>query len=545
MDKASSRICRSDNVKRMPPRVRVWLILLAMLVPSAQFAWRNRTMPQFGSLHDDGVLFVSAKSLAQTGTYSIPSLPENPRQTKFPLLYPLFLSLAWRMNSHFPDNLQIATWMSWLVLAACLGLAWAFYRRQGLSDGRAGLMMIVLGLNPYWILFGCSLFSEVFFTCWLLAALLAAARPGVRIALLAGALAGLAYLSRTAGIALLVSVPLLMAWRREWRRVGAFLAAMLPAVLGWMAWTRLHMPQSADTTLVYYTDYIRYQFLNVGFDNLAVVVWKNVDQVLYGMGSLALPKVVDLLPVKILTQVIGVAMISGTVRLARRGIALEYALFGLISVAILFVWHFPPNERFVLPLYPLLLAGLFAEMEHIGQMLKAAFRHKDFGQRAVAGMMAAGVATVFGAAALLQVYVTFVYLAESSAQKAAKLIDQRAGYAWISANLPRSAGILSYDDPLLYLYTSNRGNYLPLLPRWWYSQDHAAMVGAYRNLAAYCRGRGLEYVYFTSSDLERETSDEDRQEIQKVVRGNAELVPVFNSGIGTIYKVASILKERR
>ena len=68
---------------------------------------------------------------------------------------------------------------------------------------------------------------------------------------------------------------------------------------------------SADQTLTYYTDYIGYQFLNVGLDNFAVVLWKNFDQILYGMGSMALPKVVDMLPVKILTQVIGVAMISG------------------------------------------------------------------------------------------------------------------------------------------------------------------------------------------------------------------------------------------
>ena len=54
------------------------------------------------------------------------------------------------------------------------------------------------------------------------------------------------------------------------------------------------MNTSSDPTLIYYVDYLRYQFLNVGFDNLAVVVWKNVDQTLYGIGSLILPKVVDL-----------------------------------------------------------------------------------------------------------------------------------------------------------------------------------------------------------------------------------------------------------
>jgi hypothetical protein len=89
----------------------------------------------------------------------------------------------------------------------------------------------------------------------------------------------------------------------------------------------------------------------------------------------------------------------------------------------------------------------------------------------------------------------------------------------------------------MYLYTGRRGNYLPLLPRWWYSEDHSSIIGAYRDLAAYCRNRGLTYVYFTTQDLERETGDQDRQEIEHSVRQNPELTPIFQAGIGTVYKV--------
>jgi hypothetical protein len=241
--------------------------------------------------------------------------------------------------------------------------------------------------------------------------------------------------------------------------------------------------------------------------------------------------------VKILTQVIGVAMITGVVRMVRKGIAVDYALFSLVSAGILLVWHFPPNERFVLPLYPLLLAGLVTEIEHLWGMLKAGYRHRDFGQRAVAAVLAGAVVIVFGAALALQAYMTFAALPELAAQKAAKLRDLRAAYAWISANLPPSATVLSYDDPLMYLYTARRGNYLPLLPRWWYSEDHSSIVGAYRDVAAYCRSRGLNYFYFTTEDLSRETGDQDRQEIERSVRQNPELTPLFQAGIGTLFKV--------
>jgi len=542
----------------MPVRVRSLFVFLLLLVPSAQFAWRNRDSPEFAYLHDDGLFFVSAKSLATGSGYRIPSLPEDPAQTKFPPLYPLYLSIIWRLNPAFPGNLALATLFSWLLLVACLALAWRLYRSYVYSEKRSWLLVALLALNPYMILFGSTMFSEIFFTCCVLATLLALQRPGIRMIVVAGLAASCAYLSRTAGIALLISVPLCLISKRELRRAAVFIAAMLPAVIAWTVWTALHRMHSNDPTLIYYTDYVRYQFLNVGFGNIAIVLWKNLDQILYGLGALALPKVFDGGAVKILTQVIAVAMIAGVVRMLRHGmttpsadqsggnksgeyraarLATDYAWFALISTGILLVWHFPPNERFMLPIYPLMIAGLVTELEHLIQMLKGAFGHKDFSQRVAAGGLAAFAVAVFGTALALQFYMSFAALGDLAAEKRVKLADRRAAYSWIAANLPPGAKVLSYDDPLLYLYTGHAGNYLPLLPRWWYSQDHASIVNAYRNIAAYCRSRGLDYVYFTSDDLSRETGDDDRQAVERVVAGNPELMPFFHFGIGTLYRV--------
>jgi hypothetical protein len=109
----------------------------------------------------------------------------------------------------------------------------------------------------------------------------------------------------------------------------------------------------------------------------------------------------------------------------------------------------------------------------------------------------------------LQGYMSFVYLKQSADQQRAKLTDRRAAYQWMSARLPALAAVLSYDDSLLYLYSGHGGNYKPLMPRWWYAEDHASMVDAHRNLPAYCASRGLTYVYFTTEDLSRETGEED------------------------------------
>jgi hypothetical protein len=519
----------------MPRRLTICFLFAILLIPSAHFAWKNRRMPQFAYLHDDGILFTSARSMTAS-TYRIASLPDQPLQTKFPPLYPLYLSAIWRLNPHFPDNLALATFSSWLLLAVYLALAWVWYQRNQVPEMRTWLLVALLGVNPYLIWFGSILFSDIFFSCLVLCTLLVLTRAGVKMALFAGLLAGCAYLSRTSGIALLIALPGWLLWKREKARAAAFAAAMLPAVIGWSLWTRFHAPHTADLTTMFYTDYVRY-LQHTTWADMPVILWKNVDQLLYSMGSMVLPRVYDSPPLKILTQVIAVAMISGTVRMVRRGFGIPYALFALVSAGILLVCNFPSTERYMLPIYPLLLAGLFAEIEHVAQMFRPAFRHKDFSQRAAAGVMASGVVAVFVGALLLQFFMAFVFLQASVDEKEIKLRDQKIAYTWIAANLPPSATILSYDDPLLYLYTGRHGIHQPLDPLWWYREDHASIQKTYQDLPEFCRRRGLDYLYFTTSDLARETGDEDQRAAGRLIRENPELTAVFSAGIGTLYKV--------
>src|SRR5208282_4514090 len=111
-------------------------------------------------------------------------------------------------------------------------LVWLYW--NGEAGPRAAIVVAILAISPYMILFGCGLFSEIFFLCLLIACFLAARKEGLKMAFFAGILAGLAYLTRTAGIALIVSLPgwylLCKGQRREWRRALAFVAGMLPFI---------------------------------------------------------------------------------------------------------------------------------------------------------------------------------------------------------------------------------------------------------------------------------------------------------------------------
>src|ERR1700736_4549327 len=79
-------------------RLRILALFLAALAPSAWLAYSWRTMPQLGFYHDDTINWVSAKSLAEGHGYRIPSLPQQPFQTKSPPVFPALLALVWKIN---------------------------------------------------------------------------------------------------------------------------------------------------------------------------------------------------------------------------------------------------------------------------------------------------------------------------------------------------------------------------------------------------------------------------------------------------------------
>src|SRR5437870_12014220 len=91
------------------PGKRVWLSISAfaiiLLAIALAFRALNHHLPFFGLYQDDAIYVVTAKSLAEGHGYRILSLPGEPFQTKYPILYPLVLSVIWKTYPDFPHNL--------------------------------------------------------------------------------------------------------------------------------------------------------------------------------------------------------------------------------------------------------------------------------------------------------------------------------------------------------------------------------------------------------------------------------------------------------
>jgi hypothetical protein len=521
-------------------------VFLAALAPSAYWAWTLRTMPHLGFYHDDSIYWVSGRSLAMGDGYRIQSLPGQPYQTKYPPLYPALLATIWKLNPQFPANLPLATLFAWLLLPLFLAALWFLLREYGFSLRERYLLIAIAALSPVTVVFSFSLMPELLFTALLLASLILAERamkPEAPrwLALVSGICAALAYLAKSIAAPLLLTVPLCFALRKQYRKAALFFATMLPAMAGWQWWVTRHLTHSWDLVTLYYTNYMGFRTYNVSLRDLPLLIWYNLDVFLQGAGKLL---IFDLpYGSKHLERLIAIAAIAGCVRLTMRKRVSQYPLAALSMAAILLVWHYPPDQRFVFPLYPLLLMGLATEVRNICGALRLAWAKPAFADRfAAAGFSAllAGVAafgifcTVFGLAR---------FVPDLFASYRADFEARRSAYEWINRNVPRDANVYAYQDPVMFLYTGHEACRLPIPPKFLYHGDDSGIDKLMGSMADFARGHQLEYLLLTPDDYYRDLNAKGTHGLTEAMQSDA-FQKLYTSRQVAIYKLNGTMNTR-
>ncbi len=496
------------------------LVIIAALVPSLWLAVAALDMPQLGHFHDEGLYWISAKSLAEGSGYRILSLPGEPYQTKYPPLFPLLLAGVWKLDPSFPHNLRLATVVCWIALPVCLLLAARLLRTMGFGSASAAAICAVLALNPYVLNYSTSLMSELWFSCILLGCILVihrAGEPGSArwVALAAGLLAGAAYLTRSSGLPLLASGPLYFALRRQYSRAALFVCGMAPAIVAWTWWTNRHMLLATDLTSLYYTNYLGFHLASFSLRDVPVLVWKNAAGMLAGAGDL-----VAGLREGAVSVILGSFVFAGAARMVRRTGLSPYHLYGGGLILMLLPWHLCAGDRYmrmILPLLPLLAAGLF---DLLSDCMVAARRWYDsdsvvrMAAACLAGVAVAGLALPIAAGP-----VRTLLTAPGSIARERKNLDQdRAAFRWIQANLPRNATFLTGADPVFYLYTGRKACTLIGSPREMYLGDSGKPIDLASRLAAYSHAQGLDYILLNAADP------------VSTVRGHSKLKELYGSG---------------
>jgi len=484
------------------------LLFLLTLVPSAYLAWTWRDMPHLGLHYDDTLYIVGAKSLAEGQGYRIQSLPGQPFQTKYPPVLSSLLAPIWRYGPRFPQNLPLLTLFAWLMLVACLLAVRATLLRFGFGARETWLLTFAVAVHPIVLLLGISVMSDLlsmalFLAClWLAERALERAEPAW-LALAAGVLGGLAYLTRTCAIPILLTAPLCFLLRKRYWRALLFFASMLPAIVGWQLWTWAHMLRTSDPVFVYHTSYLGMERATVHLDNLGAVLWHNLDGLLRGIGKLIVFEAIS--TNAHVQQLIGVAAIAGTVRLMRRTGRLQYPAAAAGFALMLLGYFFPADERLLLPIFPLVLMGIWTEVRNFCSVVRASWHKPALAERI--GAVVAGMAVAVMAAFVVVSYVlgTAGFLPKLHAACRDQRIDHAPVYDWIRSHTAPAASVYAYDDALLYLYTGRHALGLPLPAIRFYQGDAGTQAQQFAlAVPQNAREHHLDYLVATEEDFYRE-----------------------------------------
>ena len=205
-------------------------------------------------------------------------------------------------------------------------------------------------------------------------------------------------------------------------------------------------------------------------------------------------------------------------------------MFACVYMAMLLVWQFKgPTERFMVPLFPLLLAGLSLEIANLYSGISKALRSPNNIDRLVAVLAAGSLSALFYVA----VSTAHDHIAESIpaavTDARAQLSEARLGYGWISKNLPPDAAFLAEHDTLLFLYTGRRATTQPQSTKPIYrSDEHAVLAPIYRK-ADFAREQGLSYYFLERDDL--------APEVRQKITASADFKMVYGTPAVSIFQI--------
>lgn len=516
----------------MTARVRRLLIpafCIALLVPSAWLAWSARWMPHLDFFEDDGIYWVTAKSIAEGRGYRILSLPGEPYQTKYPPLYPMVLSLAWRAGVPFPANLPLGVLISWSFVPVFLALSWLFLRRA-LRDLRLAMILLaVVAIHPLVVFLGTTFMADLMFGCCVLAVLLLldmTGEPTPGKALLAGVATGLAFLVKAAVLPLLLVAPAVFVYRRKFKHALFFLIAAVPFVAGWQLWAASHAPSGWGLALPYYLDYVGYFRKTVPLQDVPEMAALNIDYLLRSAGRMVLFLTSESFPAHFITRLVGLVAFVGVFRLIRKSGLVFTGSFALAYAVELISWNFQPSDRFLFPLLPLVAAGFALETLRLCSLANAALNSGHTLERTFAVMVRAvafGSLVVSGASIVhaTTVMVPGIYQRYDLAKQ-----QEMAAYSWIARNVPAGCVLSGSKPNAVYLYASHPayGVHVPMSFRRWSKADWSRV-----SLQA-------PYAIFTEDDYWM-LPETDRRTIQDMFHEAVAPAAEFSDGDVSVYRL--------
>jgi hypothetical protein len=492
------------------PRFRRYLPALIVsvgLLPSAWLLCRFPDTPQVGMTGDDVMYLGVAQSLADGQGYREAALPGNPWQTKYPPGYPVMLAAILKASPAARDFWIIAH--SWLWLAAAsVALAWAMVQ-AGLSAVQGAVVAALWTANPAASYVGTLALSDAPYCAVLFLAVGCAlnicalnnGRAPTRMAVLAGALVGVASTIRVSGLVACAAICAWLLWSKRVRAAAWFFgsAVVLPAI--WVVWERAHLPTSHDVITTFYFDYGERWLQTVRAAGLGTLIIKNLPYLLTVLGGF----VIASKALVFLRAVRDLILLAYTASALSEWTGGPFTLIAVATAAFHLGWNWPPSERFLLAASPALLGALVVKLSSQPAIIQ------------IAALAMVAIADAYGIASLSDLYI---------AQRD-RLAALAPAYSFIKAEVPRDAIILG--DERIWLRARRESIGMPLPKEYQYlGRVKPATDEFYLHYGAVARQFGASYMLVTPWDLS-ESMSEDQERYLAVVKSDPGLTRVFSS----------------
>lgn len=337
------------------------IVLLSIVI------FYNYIVPEVcGVYHDDGVFVINAKAIAEGNGYRLINLPGSPKQTRCPVLYPLFLAAIWKSFPSFPQNIFVLKFATSIMAALALGLFYIYLIRFGYCPRYTAFLSCILCLTiPDFLYFSTNIMSEMPFLFLVVVSLLVM-ESGAEKDLITrgesfflGILLSLVFLCRSAGLVIIFSGALYL-WRQKHVFPKWFLLGSAFLILPWFFWI-YEANRDINGTFSAYPDYLSWvvEFgpiapLNIFSTNVLNAFWSSIAYPISGISEAFDGNSIWVLNV--------IFVFTGAVLWVAifipKGRSTSSKLFLSFYFLLICAWPWPPN-RYLIPIMPFIVVYFF------------------------------------------------------------------------------------------------------------------------------------------------------------------------------------------
>jgi hypothetical protein len=539
------------------------LALMIVVAVALMLYVRGLAPESFGSYGDDAIYVTTAKALAAGQGYRIGSLPYEPMQTLYPPLYPFLLSLIWRAYPHFPENLPAMMILSILATLSFLTLSYHYLVRHGYATACQALIVISFSaINWRTMYWATIVLSDMLCAAISVAGLYLAEKyegeeargraPGIAL----GIILGLAFLTRSSAITLMIAVAAYYVMRRQWRRVLLPMAIAGVFVVGWAVWCYLNRSSFSSVNSEYYAGYVRcfggaYKYLQalngtstlmtfagmIG-TNFVLLAVASVPLACLGLGY-GLPQSVFIALILLTIALIA----AGFLRQARERLKLLH-----IYVTLYFALHMvlpgSAYDRYLCSVVPFLLLYLVTEIGVVISAVRDRLKpSSNLISKIAAGFVGLALLLSIGLTVFSNVASISKLLASTSLKKTPRPAPEfTSAIDWINTHTEASDVLVCNSDVMYYLYTGRKATasyslmMLTTVPYQARRPSFDEQASEFFNIVKENNGG---YLVLNSTDFKYE-SDPSGESIEELVERSPQMfTPVFRApdGRSAIYRI--------